>query len=153
MPPSKPKKLPFQQWYEADFQLSIVGWPEPAEAIYRKLAQTAWGVRALPDSEEKLAKLCRKPLPMFRRYWHSHIREKFIRVKGGGLQNPRVLRDRAAIQLVKLKVKNGGSKGGKQRAKNEAERKAAIAEIHERGNNSALVKWSDVDVSKLVGRK
>lgn len=152
MSPNNPNQLPFQQWYEADFQLSIVGWPERAECIYRKLVQTAWGRRSLPDSEAHLAALCRIPLPIFRRYWRSHVRDKFIRVKGGGLQNPRVLRDQGVVRAVKLKESLGGSKGGKQRAANEAARKAEMAAIHARGNGQAIA-TSDLDASKLMGRK
>src|SRR5262245_65394215 len=93
MSPHNGEDLPAFVLWEADFQLSTVGWNEFEKMVYHQLIIRNWYVGVLPATVRELAAICGLPVETFAPIWKSRLRKKFPKTKGGR-SNPRIARDR-----------------------------------------------------------
>lgn len=119
MSPNNEDDVTYFTYFHSDLLLSTEDWPTFDRVVYFWLLMWNWFHGPLPTSPKRLADICGVPLATFGPIWKARLRKKFAKV-AGGLENPRVARDRAeAIRLKKLRIE-GGRRGGEATAKSRA---------------------------------
>ena len=113
--------LPYYPWWPRDFRASTIGWPVMAKYIMRELLDCQWLMLKLPLDLGELARACDVPRKTFTKYWKSHVRRRFPRVRGG-FQNARLEIVRAEIRARTHAHAENGRKGGLASGRNRAPR-------------------------------
>ena len=97
---NNPPQFPWLKWFPRDFASSTRGWPLVARAVYRELLDAQWdiggsGAGVLPDDDLQLRELARASVAEWKVAWRF-VSRKFPRVAAGGRQNARLEEHRKA---------------------------------------------------------
>lgn len=121
------RELPMMPWYPDQFAASTRSFSLLERAIYRELLDAQWQADSLPSNEKLLARIVGLDVRVFRKSWVV-VREKFITLPNGNLQNARLEKHRLAALDRRQKLIDAGRMGGQASVKHRSSNGASIAQ-------------------------
>ena len=106
-------KLPYFQYYPADFEQGTAAFTLIEVGAYQRLLNYQWSHGSVPgDNLKALAQILRCPPSMAKAVW-AVIQEKFPRTVTGAYRNPRLAEVRRDAEALHDKNRANGAKGGR----------------------------------------